>query len=165
MKQTEKLSKRVFYGIVAIIIVIFSMFYLIGYHTPYWDNPDFNSPLLTNVLLAFMFLLLVCTVCLSVWSVVTSLKKRGKGERLYNGIPVKRNAYLVVLCTLLLLIVTFLLASSNPMSVNGKEYANVWWLKLSDMFICSSGILILIATGAVVFGASRNWRRSIHSKD
>ena len=159
MKQTEKLSKRVFYGIVAIIIVIFSMFYLIGYHTPYWDNPDFNSPLLTNVLLAFMFLLLVCTVCLSVWSVVTSLKKRGKSERLYNGIPVKRNTYIIVFGTVILLVCTFLLASTSPILVNGKEFSNSWWLKLSDMFIWTTGILILIAFASVVFGASRSWRK------
>ncbi len=165
MKQTEKLSKQVFYGIIALIVVVFSMFYLIGFHAPYWEDPDFNAPKMTNVMLVFMFLLFFVTICMAIWSVYSSLKKRGKGEKLYNGIPVKRNAYLVVSGTLLLLVCTFLLASSNPMSVNGKEYANVWWLKLSDMFICSSGILILIATGAVVFGASRNWRRSNHSKD
>ena len=159
MKQAERLSKQVFYGLIAIIIVIFSMFYLIGFHTPDWDNPNFNAPMFTNVLLIFMFLLLVGSIVIAGWSMFSSLRKRGKSEKLQNGIPVKRNAYIIVIGTLLLLVCTFLLASSSPMTVNGKEYARVLWLKLSDMFIWTSGILIVVAFITVVFGASRNWRK------
>lgn len=159
MKQAERLSKQVFYGLIAIIVVIFSMFYLIGYHTPDRDNPNFNAPMFTNVLLIFMFLLLVGSMVIVGWSMFTSLRKRGKSEILQNGIPVKRNAYIIVIGTLLLLVCTFLLASSSPMTVNGKEYARVLWLKLSDMFIWTSGILIVVAFITVVFGASRNWRK------
>lgn len=163
MKQAEKLSKQIFYGIVAVIVVIFSMFYLIGYHLPYWEDPSFNAPMMTNVLLIFMFLLFVGAICLAAWSIFNSLKKRGKGEKLQNGIPVKRNAYIVVIGTFILLICTFLLSSKAPILVNGKAYENVWWLRLSDMFIWTSGILIIIAFVTVVFGASRNWRKGGNS--
>jgi hypothetical protein len=159
MKHAEKFSKQVFYGIIVIIAVIFCLFYFVGFHTPYWENPNFNAPLMTNVLLVFMFLLFVGTVGVVAWSMFTSLKKRGKGESVYNGIPVKRNAYIVSIGTILLLLITLLLASTSPMMINGKEYADAGWLKIADMFIWSSLILILVAFGTIVFGASRNWRK------
>ena len=164
MKHAEKLSKRIFYIIIAFIVVVFFLFYSIGYKTPFWDDTKFNAPLLTDVLLFFMLFLFVGTIGVAIWSIITSLKKRGKSEKTYNGIPVKRITYLVVIGTILLLIITLLFSSSLPMMINGKQYTDVGWLKIADMFIWSSGLLILISFGAVVFGASRSWRKSGNHK-
>ena len=45
------------------------------------------------------------------------------------------------------------------MIINGKPFSDWIWLKVSDMFIFTSILLLVIAFGAVVFGATRYIRR------
>jgi len=56
-------------------------------------------------------------------------------------------------------LLTFLLGSSVPMTVNGKVYADALWLKVADMFIFTGMGLILVAIGAVLYGATRYKRK------
>ena len=61
--------------------------------------------------------------------------------------------------TFALLASTFALGSTDPIKVNGKDFCEGIWLRLSDMFIVSSGIMILLAIAAVAFGMSGYARR------
>ena len=58
-QSAERISKRVFIALLAVIAVVFVAFYLIGFNRPYADDPNFNEPLLTDVVLVFMFLILL----------------------------------------------------------------------------------------------------------
>ena len=53
-KPTEWLTQRVLYGLIGIAVVVFALFYLVGYHQPFEENADFNAPLYTNLLLLLM---------------------------------------------------------------------------------------------------------------
>lgn len=158
--SAERISQRVLYLLIGIALLVFSLFWLVGFDRPFIDNPDFNDPLFTNVLIALMWLLLVAAMGVAVWSVVSALKKRGKTQQTVNNIPVKRLAYSVALGTVALLGLTFLLGSGKAMTVNGVPFADRWWLKVSDMFIWTSLSMILVAVGAVVYGATKYNRRS-----
>ncbi len=151
-----KISQCILYLLAGISLLVFVLFWMIGFGRPYIDNPDFNDPLFTNVLIVLIWLLLLGTVGVTVWSVVSALKKRGKALRTVNNIPVKRLSYSVIVGTVVLLLLTFLLGSGEAMKINGTLFADFWWLKVSDMFICTSLLMIIVASGCVVYGSLRS---------
>lgn len=155
----EAVSQRVFYALLALSVVVFALFFLVGYDKPFEENPDFNAPLFTDALIGLMVLLLVGAVALAVASVVSAYRKNGRQEERVNGVPEGKIFRFTWLGTLLLLVLTFALGSSEPMLVNGAYYADWLWLKLSDMLVVSSVVLLLVAVGAVAFGATRYIRK------
>ncbi len=155
----EKISSRALYLLVGIALVIFVLFWLVGYDRPFEDDPNFNAPLFTNALLLLMVLYLMLGIGFSVWSVVSLLKKRGKTEAVENGIPVKKIGYLVAGSVVVLLLLTFALGSTAPMKINGATYASGFWLRTSDMFIVTSLVMMLIAVVAVIYGATKYNRK------
>ena len=50
----ERGSQRVLFAIIAVTAVVFALFYLVGFNHPFPDDPDFNEPRLTDVLLWLM---------------------------------------------------------------------------------------------------------------
>ncbi len=158
--SAEKLSSRVLCVIIGLVCLLFALFWLIGYDRPYEDDPNFSAPLFTDVIIVFMELLVLVTMSCALWSLARALKIRGKGEKCENNVPVKKIGYSVTIGTVFLLVLTFLLGSSDPMSVNGVTYARAFWLKTADMLITSSLVLILVAVVAMIFGATQNVRRN-----
>ena len=45
------------------------------------------------------------------------------------------------------------------MMINGQKYADTLWLKAADMFIYTALLLLIAAIGAVVYGATRYYRK------
>lgn len=41
--STEKISQYILYVLVGLIVLIFILFYLIGFDLPFLDNPAFNA--------------------------------------------------------------------------------------------------------------------------
>lgn len=160
--QTEKISQRVFYVLIGLSVLVFGLFFLVGYSMPFEENPDFNAPLFTDVLLVLMWLLLLLTLGLSVYSIVKGYRLSVKEEKMRNGIPENKIFRFTWLFTLGLLVVTFLVGSSVPMLVNGSEFGDWMWLKVSDMFVTTSILMLLAAFGAVIFGATRYIRKERH---
>ena len=156
---TEKISSRALYLLVGIAMVVFVLFWLVGFDRPFEDDPNFNAPLFTNVLLVLMVLYLLLGIGFSVWSVVNLLRKRGKTEAVENGIPVKKIGYLVTGGVVVLLLLTFALGSTAPMKINGATYASSFWLRTSDMFIVTSLVMMLVAVAAVIYGATKYNRK------
>lgn len=141
------------------IVVIFAMFWLIGFDRPYDEDPNFNAPLFTDLLLVFTMLLLVGAIVVAAWSVARSLKVSGRGERMSNNIPVRRIGTVVAVGTVAVMLLTFIFGSSVPMNINGATYADTMWLKVSDMFISTSLLMIAAAITAVLYGSIRNIRK------
>lgn len=155
----KKLPSRVLYVLVGLSVVVFALFWLIGYDRPFDEDGNFNAPLLTDVLLVFMLLLTVGACGVAVWSAIRSNKASGGGERVVNNIPVRMIGRCVAGGTALALVLTFLFGSSAPMKINGADYADTFWLKASDMFVATSLLMIVAAVGAVVYGATKYIRK------
>lgn len=160
--QTEKISQRVFYVLIGLSVLVFGLFFLVGYSMPFEENPDFNAPLFTDVLLVLMWLLLLLALGLSVYSIVKGYRLSVREEKMRNGIPENKIFRFTWLFTLGLLVVTFLVGSSVPMLINGSEFGDWMWLKVSDMFVTTSILMLLAAFGAVIFGATRYIRKERH---
>ena len=156
----EKLSSRVLYSVVGVECLLFALFWLIGFGRPSEDDPNYSDPLFTDAVIVFMEVLTFVTLCIAIWSVAKGLKIRGKGEKEENNVPVKKIGYSVALGTAALLLLTFVFGSSAPLPINGVPYTHVFWLKATDMLIFSSLVLMVVAVGAMVFGATKYVRRN-----
>lgn len=157
--QTEKISQRVFYVLIGLAVLIFALFFLVGYDLPFEENPDFNAPLFTDCLIGLMWILLLMALGLSVYSIVKGYRLTVKQEKMSNGIPENKIFRIVWLSTLAILVITFLVGSSAPMLINGNEFGDWVWLKISDMFVTTSILMLVAAFGAVIFGATRYIRK------
>ena len=151
--KTLTISSRVLMVLVGIIAVAFGAFYLIGYDNPYKENPSFNAPKLTNVILIISYLLIIGTILLTVFSLVMAFRNRNKSAAVVNNVPAARIAYIVSGSVVLLLVLTFLFGSSAPMTINGKQYAQTLWLKTADMFIFTALAMLVAAVAAVAYSS------------
>ena len=123
--KTQVISSRVMMVLVGIIAIAFGAFYLIGYDNPYEENPAFNAPKLTNIILIITYLL--------------------------NNVPAARIAYIISGSVVLVLVLTFRRGSSAPRTINGEQYAQTMWLKTADMFIYTALIMLIAAIAAVAY--------------
>lgn len=151
--KTMTISSRVLMVLVGIIAVAFGAFYLIGYDNPYEENPSFNAPKLTNVILIISYLLIIGTILLTAFSLVMAFRNRNKSAAVVNNVPAARIAYIVSGSVVLLLVLTFLFGSSAPMTINGKQYAQTLWLKTADMFIFTALAMLVAAVAAVAYSS------------
>ena len=66
-KSAENISQRIFYLLIGLAILVFGLFFLVGYDMPFDENPDFNAPLFTDVLIVLMWLFLIGGVGLAIY--------------------------------------------------------------------------------------------------
>ena len=155
----KKKQSWIIIGLIAISAVIFLAFWMVGYDMPYEEDADFNAPLLTDMLLGYIYLMVVVAIGVTAYSVVHGIRTRGRQGYSGNGVAAGRITIATWVFTVLLLVISFALGSTEPIKVNGKDFCEDIWLRLSDMFIISSGVMILLAILAVTFGMSGYSRR------
>ncbi len=147
-------AQRVLILIITLTVVLFAAFYLIGYSHPFEENPDFIEPKLTPVLLGFMGVIFLLAIGVTVWAMVSSIRKHRKGGiATTNKVPAAAIAISVVVVTAVVLILSFVLGSSEAISVNGEQFETTSWLKAADMFVVTSLLLMVVATTAVAISA------------
>ena len=110
-KSAEKISQQVFYVMIGLAVLVFGLFFLVGYDLPFEENPDFNAPLFTDVLILLMWLFLIGGTGLAVFSMIRDYRS-SKSEAVVNGIPVRRIFRITWIGTLTVLLLTFFLGGS-----------------------------------------------------
>lgn len=152
---SEQISTRTLFVLVALIITVFGAFFLIGYDIPYEDDPTFNAPLLTDIVLVFIYALIILSLILVVVAVILSAKTRDwSAQGIVNNVPAAKIALSTAVLLFASLSLTFMLGSNEPLIVNGTKYADWFWLKATDMFINTSLVLLTVAVCGVAFGVS-----------
>ncbi len=114
-----------------------------------------------DVLLYLIYGMLALAAVLTTWSVLWSLF-RNRGEARQWGVPVRLIGRLTVIGLLVLLGLTFLLGDASPLAVNGRTFADGFWLRTADMLINSSFVLIVVAVIGALFGVAGMGRRLKH---
>ena len=102
-----QISRRIFLAITSMSLLLFVLFWTLGFDTPYEDSPNFNAPLLTDALLWLMVMLLLGASALTAWSVATFIRKRGNTDARTNNIPAKAISYTMAITTAALLFLSF----------------------------------------------------------
>lgn len=162
--SADKIAGRMLMVLIALSVVVFGAFYLVGFNMPFEDDVNFNAPLLTDFLLYFMYLLLFATTFMFSMAVVRGIRMRDKSKDISNGVPATRIVLGVVGLLVVSLVVTFVLGSGEPMRISGELFAESFWLKVTDMFINTSIVLMLVAVCAVCYGLS-GWNRKLRIKN
>lgn len=157
--SSEKLSQRLLYILTGVAAWVFAMFFLVGYDMPYIENPDFNAPLFTDALIVLMVVVMLLALAMAGFSAWHSHRMDSRQDAVVNGVPARKIARITWLSTGGLLLLGFAVGSSAPMWVNGSEFDSWFWLKLSDMFVVVSLVLLLAAIGVVLFGVTRYVRK------
>lgn len=142
--------------LIGIIAVTFCAFFLIGYDNPYEENPAFNAPRLTNVIIILSYLLIIGTLALTVFSLVMAYRNRNKSAAVVNNVPAARIAYIISGGVVALFILTFLFGSSAPMVINGEQFTQTLWLKTADMFIFTAIAMLVVAIAAVAYSSIKH---------
>ena len=155
----KKKQSWIIIGLIAISAVVFIAFWCVGYDMPYEEDADFNAPLLTDMLLGYIYLMVVVAIGVTAYSVVHGIRTRGRQGYSENGVAAGHITIATWVFTVLLLVISFALGSTDPIKVNGKDFCEGIWLRLSDMFIISSGVMRLLAILAVACGMSGYSRR------
>lgn len=157
----EQLSTRVLYVLVALTVVVFALFFAVGYDRPYSNDPQFNDPLFTDAVLWFIYILVVGACCVAVFSLARAFKRRDGADDVINNLPAAKIKYITFGLLFALLTLTFLFGSTEPVLVNGVKYTDTLWLKLTDMFLNTSLALFVVAALGVAFGLSGHSRKLV----
>jgi len=104
---------------------------------------SFVSPFLADVMLGLMYLVTAVALGVTAYSVWHGMRTRRKGDDIINGVPAGKIGWCVAIGLVVCLVLTFLLGSSKPVMTNGTLYKDAFWLRLTDMFIYTSILLIL----------------------
>lgn len=145
-------TQYVLYALIALIVWLFGLFFLVGFDTPYDENPDYNAPLFTGVLISFTLFLLLATTVVAIASGVRSMYKYRNKHQKENGIRSARIIMAVATGTMCVLLLSFILAPVDAIKVNGALFADGFWLRVAEMFVDTSLFLLLAAFAAVGIG-------------
>lgn len=146
-----KISYRIFYVLLALVLLVVALFFGVGY-----DNPvgDANRPLNTDLLLSLVYGMFALAVLVTMGAVVRQFvcvwqQNRRRAYRLFAGIGL----------FVLLMLVAYFCASSLPVWVGGKPYTSVVELKVADMLLYAIYVLLGMALLCVVLSVSGLFRR------
>ncbi|MBF1434205.1 MAG: hypothetical protein HXN49_03490, partial [Prevotella nanceiensis] len=100
-KRLANISLRV---LCLLTLVIFSLFFLVGYDMPSLTNEGMVEPLLTNTVLVFTYIVLFLSIAIAVWSLIKEFLLGAQLPSIQNGIKVKliRNSTFISVPTLLI---------------------------------------------------------------
>lgn len=123
----------------------------------------YASSWFVELLLWTLYVLLAVTTALAVWSAVRSVVVRSREQGARGKERGVRRLSMAVACGVLALtlLLCWLLSGTEPMVVNGRLYADAFWLSVADTLIYASLVLIVAAGLCVGFGASGLSRRII----
>ena len=116
---------------------------------------NFESPTFVSLVLITIYVLLLVATALTVWSVLRGLRLQGKDGGRENGVPARSIALLTAALLVVTMGATWLLGSTKPMVVNGKAFADTFWLRTSDMLITTPIVLIVMLAIVSIVGALR----------
>ncbi len=147
--KIEKISRYTLVGLIVLSIVLFVLFFLIG-----WENDfigDKNVPLLTDVVLFYMYALVFATAGVCIWAVARGISSnKGVDSTAITGVPGKK----IMLGTIVLLIASLGIGAATGLNEEPYRFANgtvtsAGWVTVVDAFMVSIGLLFIIAAAAV----------------
>lgn len=121
---------------------------------------NYESPLYVNIVLYTLYALLLLAGGLTLWSVFRSLHLQAGDARSQNGVHHRCIALLTLALLVLSLLAGWLLGSTEPLTVNGKIYVDHFWLRVSDMLITTTVMLVVVACVSIVVGLIVNRQSS-----
>lgn len=148
----EKISGWVLKGLMGLIILVFALFMLIGFDTPYEENPKMNAPVLTDAVIVLSLALIIAAIVVTVWSAIKQFKT-GNTTSKDEGIAGKTGllAMLAFVASIVIGLIVGIANSGEHMLINGKDWNNPFDIILTDTSMISIAILTVLSIAAVVY--------------
>ena len=131
-----------------ISIVVLGMFYAGGVVDP---SVEMKEPIYTGLLLnwtsVLFFVTIVSTVIFAIWQFTSLLKTSPKSALA---------SFIVIIYFAAMLLITYSIGDATPLkglNADSQEYNIPLWLKITDMWIYSSAILMILIIVAVAAGS------------
>ena len=114
-----------------------------------------DSMLIIDTVLWAVYILLAASVGTAAWSAVHGVRTH---ERTDDPLAARRTSaigYATVALLAVTMLLTYLFASTQPVISNGQPFTDAVWLRLTDMLICTSLLLICVCSVIVVIAKFR----------
>lgn len=102
-----------------------------------------------DILIILIYITLGAAITLTFWSIVRKVMTIGKVSGKRHGIPVTMINIVVNTLAIAILAVSYLIGDTETMIVNNSEYSDKIWLSVTDMFVTTGLLLLLIGIVAV----------------
>lgn len=147
--KIEKISSRVLLACIVLIVVCFGAFMGIGYDNQVGDN---NEPLLTDVIMWLMYVLIVATALLTVWSVIAGAhSSKGNDPAATTGVPGGKITMGTAIVTIASLAAGWVMGIGEAdFTASDGTVTTGPWVTLVDVFCVSMGVLFVAAAIAVI---------------
>jgi hypothetical protein len=157
--KVEKTSKITLWVLIGISIVVMALFLLVGYDTPYEENPKFNDPQLTDVLIIWTYFLIIATAVATIGAVIYGFVSGGNKSK-NEDIGMASKAGLIAWGTFIVSvvagIVTGIAGKDEVLLINGKDWNVPTDIILTDTSMISILILTIVTIVATVFSMVTN---------
>ena len=114
-----------------------------------------DSMLFIEIVLWAMYCLLAVTIGIAVWSAVHGVRTHECENDPLASRRTSMIGYATAVLVVIIMLLTYALASTKPIVSNGQPFADVFWLRLSDMFIFTSILLICVCSVIVAIAKFR----------
>lgn len=108
-----------------------------------------------DIVLCSVYVLLAAALGVTLWAAIHGVRTHEQAADALTARRVSMTGYLTAGLLAVTLLATYLLASTRPIVSNGHPFTDVMWLRLSDMFIFTSLLLIGICSIIVVIAKFR----------
>ena len=138
-KLSYKLSYYVFYVCIAAILVVLGLFYCVGYNVT--NAAGLTEPTNTPALMYLMYGMFALCVAVTVIAALIQF-----GSALKDNPKAALKSFMGLILLAVLLIITYNMGSDETMMLGGGvTYENKFLLKLTDMFLYSTYVLLIVA--------------------
>lgn len=146
--RISALSLRLMIGLT---VLVFAAFFLIGYNGGDDLLTQRNVPRLTGVLITTTICFVIGTIALVIWSIIKTVKKSKTAWNGYENGVARRKILMITIGTLIvIMLLSFTFGSTDKMLINHQPFSDKLTLRLANMFVTTSIILLIGAIIAII---------------
>jgi quinol-cytochrome oxidoreductase complex cytochrome b subunit len=151
--NTEKISKILLWTMMGITIVVFVLFLLVGFDTPFEDNPKYNNPKLTDAVLILCYALTITAIVATIWSAIKQITVGGNSTSKDKGIAGRTGliSFVLLVVSLIIGVIVGIANKGETMLINGKDWNNPTDIIITDTVMVTIVILGVVSIIAVIY--------------
>jgi len=157
--KVEKISKITLWVLIGISLVVMALFLLVGYDTPYEENPKQVAPQLTDLLIIWTYILIAVTAVAAVGAVIYGFVSGGNKSKHEEVGPASKAGLIAWGTFLVSVIIGVVMGISNQSEVlliNGERWNDPTDIILTDASMISILILTVVTILATAFSMVTN---------
>ena len=157
--KVEKISKITLWVLIGISLVVLALFLLVGYDTPYEENPKQVAPQVTDLLIIWTYILIIATAIASVGAVIYGFVSGGNKSK-HEDVGMASKAGLIAWGTfavsVVIGIVVGISGKDEVLLINGERWNDPTDIILTDTSMLSILILTVVTIIATAFSMITN---------